>query len=311
MPRVSVIVPAYNAAATIEASVAGIAGQSFGDWELIVADDASTDDTGARAVTAHPRCRVVRADQNAGPAAARNLGISIASGGLLAFLDADDEWLPTYLESQVAAFDRACERGIHVGVVACDAYICSPGDTDLSERYRAVLPFPPAVTLDTLLDGNPICVSALVSAEALRSVGGFDVTNHGCEDHDLWLKLVEAGWSIVDNPEALVVYRLTTNSVSSNRARMARSAQTTYRRALERGRLTKHQAQKARRALAVNIAIERLERLGRRPSPRGVVQALQSLIVITLFVLTSPNQWTKWWHMARHGALRLWRGGLR
>jgi glycosyltransferase involved in cell wall biosynthesis len=232
-PRVSVIVPAYNAAATIEACVAGIAGQSFDDWELIVADDASTDDTGARAVATHPGCRVVRADRNGGPAAARNLGISIASGELLAFLDADDEWLPRYLESQVAAFDRACERGIHAGVVACDAY------------------------------------------------------------------------------KALVVYRLTTNSVSSNRARMAGSAQTTYRRALERGRLTPRQTLKARRALAVNIAIERLERLGRRPSPRGAVQALQSLIVIAVFVLTSPNQWTKWRHMARHRALRLWRGGIR
>ena len=88
MPRVSVIIPAYNSAATIGDTIASVAAQTFGDWEIVVGDDASTDETAAVARAADPRVTVVSGTQNGGPAAGRNLAVAAAQGELLALLDA-------------------------------------------------------------------------------------------------------------------------------------------------------------------------------------------------------------------------------
>ncbi len=105
-PLVSVIVPLYNKASTVARALTSIQNQSFGDYETIVVDDGSTDGSGGIAAQfTNGRFHVIR-QTNAGPGAARNRGIAMARGTLLAFLDADDEWLPRFLEKSVAALER-------------------------------------------------------------------------------------------------------------------------------------------------------------------------------------------------------------
>src|SRR4051794_40590064 len=92
MSRVTVVIPAHNSADVIEDGLRSVLAQTYDDWEVVLADDASADDTAARAAAVSPRVRVVRTDTNLGPAGARNLALEHATGELVAFLDADDWW---------------------------------------------------------------------------------------------------------------------------------------------------------------------------------------------------------------------------
>ncbi len=91
--------PAFNAADTIEAAIGSVLAQTYDDWELIVGDDASTDDTAELALGIDERIRVVSARERGGPAQGRNLALELAKGELVVLLDADDRMLSTYLAS--------------------------------------------------------------------------------------------------------------------------------------------------------------------------------------------------------------------
>lgn len=109
-PKVSVVMPAYKAAAFIGLAIASVRAQTMQDWELIVVDDCSPDDTTAVAEAAaggDPRVRIVRADQNGGVARARNLGNSHATGDWIAVLDSDDAFEPERLQRLVSRAERA------------------------------------------------------------------------------------------------------------------------------------------------------------------------------------------------------------
>ena len=110
-PLVSVIIPCYNRAAIVGQAIRSVQQQSFRDWELVIVDDGSSDDLDAElaAYSQDERIRLVRHPKNLGEPAARNTGISAALGRFIAFLDSDDEWLPTKLERQVAAVMGATE----------------------------------------------------------------------------------------------------------------------------------------------------------------------------------------------------------
>src|SRR5579863_3286015 len=101
-PAVTVLIPAYNAAATIERAVDSVLAQTFDDYEIIVVDDGSRDATSAIVANyGNDKIRLFRLPQNRGESGAMNEGIAAARGELVAFLDADDEWLPTKLARQV------------------------------------------------------------------------------------------------------------------------------------------------------------------------------------------------------------------
>ncbi len=110
MPLVSIVVPVFNAALTIERCLRSIETQSYPNWEVIFIDDASADDGVERIASRNdPRIRLIRLPVNCGPAKARNLGIAAAKGELVAFLDADDEWLPEKLTAS-ATGTATCPR---------------------------------------------------------------------------------------------------------------------------------------------------------------------------------------------------------
>jgi len=195
-PRISVVIPAYRARGTIDAAIASVLGQTVPPHEVIVVDDGSPDDVGDHVERHHPSVRVIR-QANQGCGAARNTGAAAATGDWLAFLDADDAWLPGKLARQLREL-----RGETVAVVACRAV----GRT--AQRH---LPFP---GFDDFWEANRIVVSStLVRRDVFERAGGF-WSRRACEDYHLWLRLTGSGWRVVNCAEELVVYAPSEMSLS-------------------------------------------------------------------------------------------------
>ena len=257
MPRVSVIIPAFNAEAHLAEALDSIVTQTYRDWEVVVGDDGSTDRTPEVAAQFGTRVNVARSKANRGLSAARNLAISHSSGELLAFLDSDDYWLPDYLEQQVALYDTRRADGADVGIVACDARILGPEGFH-PRTYCEYVEAGGDVTVTRLLRSNPIFTSAMCPRLVVDEAGGFYTGLRVAPDHDLWLRIVELGHCVVISHSLLAVYRVREQSVSADPGPMARDAQAVLRRALARGNLTARQRRIARRELRRQRAIERI-----------------------------------------------------
>jgi glycosyltransferase involved in cell wall biosynthesis len=210
-PRVSVIVAAYNAADTLPETLASVAAQSFRDLELIAVDDGSTDATPrvlADFSQAHAWMRWLRQD-NAGAAAARQRAVAEAHGELIAFLDADDLWLPDKLALQVPIFDRDPSTAL----VFADERDFSPDGDAPHTRFQQKPPARGRV-LSKLFFGNFILNSTVVVRKRdLVAAGGFDPDHRVHEGVDLWLRLAERhDFDYVD--KVLVRYRVRPESLS-------------------------------------------------------------------------------------------------
>ena len=194
--RVSVIIPLFNKAPFIERALRSIAAQTFADLEIIVVDDGSTDG-GLRIVEqfTDSRLRIVR-QENAGPGAARNRGLREARGEFVAFLDADDEWLPEYLAQSLHSLD---EPGVNAAAVA-SGYFGHPAGVASEEMWRRRglrngemrlrAETQPSLAIALLAYMTPC--TTVARTEVLRKLGGFyerDRCAYG-EDAHLWLKLL-------------------------------------------------------------------------------------------------------------------------
>jgi glycosyltransferase involved in cell wall biosynthesis len=226
-PTVSVIIPAYNAGWSIERTLASLQAQTLADFEALVVDDGSTDDTGARvqaAVGDDPRFRLIR-QANAGVSAARNRGLAEARSAYVANLDSDDVWRPEFLAELVAAMDAAGPGASmafarSLWIDRDDAAISPPPD-----------PLTRPVTYRELLLYNPIGngSSTLMRRDAIVASGGWDVGLVRLEDWLLQLQLAARGEVVVvDKP--LVHYRITENSASAALGRCARTTLEVVRR---------------------------------------------------------------------------------
>lgn len=289
MPRVSVIIPAYNAAAVLSETLASVQAQTYPDWEIVLADDGSTDDT-AEIAAATPGVTVVPTEGGLGPAGARNRALARATGELMALLDADDLWDPAFLTEQVALFDAEEARTPGVGIVTCDALLLGP-DGLLPGTYADRIGRPGKVTVGSLLVHNPIYGGALVPMAIVRELGGFDEQTWGSEDHDLWLRILETGRRLVYNPHALATYRQAATSVSANFIGMARTNQVTYRRVLERGRVSPQEMRVAERELRLHELIEQLALVRR---DRDVARAVRTAPRAVRVVLENRWRWRRW-----------------
>jgi GT2 family glycosyltransferase len=194
--RVSVIIPLFNKAPFIERALRSVAAQTFADLEIIVVDDGSTDG-GLRIVEKFndSRLHIVR-QENAGPGAARNRGLQEARGEFIAFLDADDEWLPAYVTESLQSFD---EPGAHAAAVV-SGYFEHPGGLSRDEMWgrrglrdgemRLSAATKPSVAIALLAYMTPC--TTVARTDTLRKLGGFyarDRCAYG-EDAHLWLKLL-------------------------------------------------------------------------------------------------------------------------
>ncbi len=191
MPRVSVIIPVYNAAATVAEAVDSVLGQSFADHEVVVVNDGSKDDS-AKILEAYAgRVRIIT-QANRGMSAARNAGIRASSGAYVAFLDADDIWMPTMLEKTVAALDAHPEAVLVYADLAVIDSTGRPLETTLAGATALSSP-----TLEQLLTRMwPIMTSAVVIRRSvLERIGGFseEFGYYGFEDVYCWLCARELG----------------------------------------------------------------------------------------------------------------------
>lgn len=224
-PRVSVVMPAYNAAAFVRRAVDSVLAQSFAGFELIVVDDGSVDDTSAVLATYGNQLRVL-AQANAGPAAARNHGLRAARGRYVAFLDADDHWEPTKLERQVGLLDSRPEIGFcSTATRLVDSAGWPAGEWPCCD---AALTLPEGLfTQAAAISGSTSGV--LARRELLVELNGFDEALRGFEDPDLWIRLsARAGYACI--PEPLTVVARTPGSVSSHLPNMRAATLASFRK---------------------------------------------------------------------------------
>lgn len=217
-PLVSVVLPAYNAENTIVRALDSIAQQTYQNFEVIIVNDGSSDRTCSVVqdyLLASPSFHAVLIDQeNRGVSRARNCGIEKAKGDWIAFLDADDEWMPDKLEQQLSLLSET-----NVALISCLK----------TEPGKHVSPFS-VYSLKEMLFKNRIMTSGvLVQKSMLEKIGMFDETLRYSEDYNLWLKIAEISPLYVINKK-LIVYDDLQNNPN-------KSSSSTNLKAMEKGEL--------------------------------------------------------------------------
>ena len=197
-PHVSVVIPTYNRAEYISAAIQSVLDQTYTDYEIIVIDDGSTDDTQNVVVRFSDQVRYIR-QENAGSSAARNRGIQAARGELIAFLDSDDVFLPTKLQKQVAFMQAYPEVGLlHTQYVDVDAegniLFTYPVDHVQGDIYRQLLPACPILTS-----------TVMMPKKVFETVGEFDVALPMAQDIDMWIRVAKT-YPVGAIPETLTHY---------------------------------------------------------------------------------------------------------
>jgi len=231
-PRVSVIVPVYNRAAAVRAAAASVLGQTYRDFELILVDDGSTDDSGRvidELTAEDPSLVRCYHQENAGAAAARNRGIELSQGEYICFLDSDDEWLPEKLAIQVEFMDEhpavalsyawayvVDEQGSVVGRLCARAG---------RRAYRKLFYL------------NPIAPTSgtMVRRRVLDDVGVFDTSLRTRQDWDLWFRIARR-YPVREIGRFLVRYRTSETGISADAEQVAKDNRVVLERALERDR---------------------------------------------------------------------------
>ncbi len=195
MPCVSVVIPLYNKAAYITRALDSVLSQTYEDWEVVVIDDGS-EDQGPELVArcGDSRVRMIR-QENQGPGAARNHGLAESAGSYVAFLDADDEWLPGFLAESVATLAAHSDCGLTAA-----AYYRGRDKVDVVPVFRSYGIEEGQWTLDGEISDSDLehCLyavhscGALARKEVLQRFGGFYAADHCTygEDYYLWLKVV-------------------------------------------------------------------------------------------------------------------------
>jgi teichuronic acid biosynthesis glycosyltransferase TuaG len=213
MPTVSIITPSWNVEGLIGETIESVQAQTFGDWELLIADDCSKDNTPAVIegyAQQDKRIRLIRQPRNGGPALARQAALEQANGRFVAFLDSDDLWLPSKLERQIS-FAR--ERR---AALSFTAFRRINENGSVTGRLITV---PVSLTYQQLLKNTSIAtLTALVDREI---AGNIAMKNEPYDDFCLWLSILKPGHVAYGLNEDLARYRVRGVSVSSRPMRSA------------------------------------------------------------------------------------------
>jgi len=219
---ISIITPAFNTEKYIGETIKSVQNQTFRDWELIIVDDCSTDNTIDVALSfakLDNRIRVIKAISNGGVAKARNLGLENAKGEYIAFVDSDDFWKPTKLQKQFAFMQEK-------------KYILTYTDfqifRSLDGTLGKVINCPDRMTANDILKNTAIgCLTVMIDK---KQAGEFRMPNlKHTEDNCTWFSILEKGYTAYKYPEVLSFYRVGNLSLTNNKGKCAKQQWETYR----------------------------------------------------------------------------------
>ena len=223
---VSIIMPAHNSAKTIEDSILSVISQTYDNWELIIIDDCSSDDTVQivkKYASKDSRIKLYHTDKSVGkPFYPRNIGIQNAQGRFIAFLDSDDLWNPSKLEKQIPVF-----QDDNVGIV----FSYYEKFSSSNDKTNRVVYSPAIVSFKSALYGNPI--GNLTGIYDTKKVGKIFYEDVGHEDYVLWLTILKKGLIAKNTNTVEARYRISEKSVSSNKGKAALWTWNIYRKTLK------------------------------------------------------------------------------
>ncbi|MBE6761265.1 MAG: glycosyltransferase family 2 protein [Ruminococcaceae bacterium] len=220
---ITVIMPAYNAEKTIGEAVKSVIAQTVTDWELIVIDDGSTDNTATiltELASADSRIRFLQNEKNSGVSFTRNRAVELADGKWIAFLDSDDKWLPEKLEKQLGLLKKYPE------MVVC--YTASSFIDNNGKPFKYVMEAIERLDYKTLLSKNIMsCSSVMIRSDVMKLVKMPNDAMH--EDYYVWLTVLREHKFAYGINEPLLIYRLCPNSKSASRIKSAKMLFNSYR----------------------------------------------------------------------------------
>lgn len=219
----SVVTPMYNAGPYIAATIESALGQTYSNLEVLAVDDCSKDDT--REIVAHlsardPRVRLLPHERNAGPAAARNTALASARGRYIAFLDADDLWMPAKVEAQLNLL-RDTDAGM--------SYTSYRRISALGELISPLIPVPPVMDYRSSCRNTAMMTSTVIVD--IERTGPFRMKPLYYDDYACWLELLGRGVIARAVQEDMMRYRVLPRSVSRNKVRSAAKVWEVYRTA--------------------------------------------------------------------------------
>lgn len=221
MNIVSIIVPCFNSAIYIKETIESVLSQSFIDWELIIIDDCSTDNSIEVIRSVHgndPRIKLIELSENVGVAEARNTGIREANGQFIAFLDSDDLWYPDKLEKQISFMKKNKIDFCYTGYEKIDE------QGKPFQKMKAPLRISYKELLKTCYIG---CLTAIYDTKNLGKI--YMPTNTKREDYATWLNILKQTKYAYAVPETLAKYRVYSNQSSSKKINMAQENWNLYR----------------------------------------------------------------------------------
>jgi len=212
-PRVSVIIPAYNSAKYISDTLDSVTRQKFREHEIIVVNDGSPDtEEFERAIFLHLENITYIDQRNAGAGVARNTGIEHARGGIIAFLDADDIWLPDYLAAQLVFLERHA-----YDMVYCDARLFGM-QSAYRRTFMETAPSTGEANFESILDlkCNVITSGTMARRQKIIDAGLFETERVRAHDFHLWLRMAKNGAKIGYQKKQLLKYRVHLDSLSGD-----------------------------------------------------------------------------------------------
>lgn len=213
-PSVSVITPCYNSESYISDTIKSVQSQTFQNWEMIIVDDCSTDNSAKiikSYVSKDSRIKYIKTCNASGsPTLPRNIAIKQAKGRYIAFLDSDDIWLPNKLEEQI----KILESYDNVAI-AFSFYEKIDG---LGNRNKRIIKSPDNITYNKLLYGNVIgCLTGMYDTS---KTGKLYLEHTGHEDYVLWLNILKNGYVAKNTNNVQALYRVREGSVSANKIKV-------------------------------------------------------------------------------------------
>ena len=282
--KISVIIPAYNAEQYIRTAIESCLSQTYAPCEIVVVDDASTDGTAAVAESFPSPVRVIRLSENSGVSVARNRGVHASKGDWIAFLDADDWFLPEKLELQ----RRCASENEHAVLIYTGFRVIDFNGSESEGKF-----FPPSQLLPMLRYRNRLHVgSVLLRRDAFDAIGGFDPALQNAQDWDFWLRIaarypVERLAALA---EPLLVYRRIPGSLSTSAMRYFHVRQSIMKSSSLFGTSGIHRFLLQRKILAYNY-FDTSETLRDDGSLSYLSFVLMSFVIWPFPCIAMPNRW--------------------